>query len=553
MIPRVLSAWAVLGLVFLTEGAIGRSITPSNSIVASHRDPDIKVTFQEVISPPSLTSHQPQPINISSNPHLRNYPLNVKSYSGYITLPSISADNQRYKANVFFWFIEARESPRTAPLTVWLQGGPGAASSTQVVSGHNGPCIVQPDAKSTAPNPWSWNSVSNMLYIDQPVQIGFSYDDEPVNVGGKGAFSSQDPRRTVNTTAAAARVIKELLSAWFGEFGQYKRHSINIWSRSYGGHFAPAVANLLLPPSKGSIVTHIPRGCRKRDHKDSNFHIGINSVGIINGIVDLVIQAPSYPKFAINNTYGIKAISDEAATLAMQSITKPGNRGTNTSVNSVCAAAFGFCWANVYGVYEAISGRNPFDITHPLPDPPPPIYGQEFLNSERVREELGARINFTDTSGVVASGFIATGDFVRGYTHEISSLLDAGVKVALIYGDRDYRANWRGGEAISLALRHASHLSFAATSYTDISTNNSYIGGKVRQHENLSFSRVFQAGHEVPYYQPQTAYEIFARTLRGLNIATGAVDATPYGKNGYRKREEPTGGRSSVVDAKASY
>jgi hypothetical protein len=43
----------------------------------------------------------------------------------------------------------------------------------------------------------------------------------------------------------------------------------------------------------------------------------------------------------------------------------------------------------------------------------------------------------------------------------------------------------------------------------------------VRQHGNLSFSRVYQAGHEVPAYQPETAYQIFTRALFNRDIATG--------------------------------
>lgn len=35
---------------------------------------------------------------------------------------------------------------------------------------------MQENSKSTEVNEWSWNSHSNVLYIDQPVQTGFSYD-----------------------------------------------------------------------------------------------------------------------------------------------------------------------------------------------------------------------------------------------------------------------------------------------------------------------------------------------------------------------------------------
>jgi carboxypeptidase C (cathepsin A) len=39
-----------------------------------------------------------------------------------------------------------------------------------------GPCYINDDANSTTLNPWSFNNEANVLYIDQPVQTGFSYD-----------------------------------------------------------------------------------------------------------------------------------------------------------------------------------------------------------------------------------------------------------------------------------------------------------------------------------------------------------------------------------------
>lgn len=52
----------------------------------------------------------------------------------------------------------------------------------------------------------------------------------------------------------------------------------------------------------------------------------------------------------------------------------------------------------------------------------------------------------------------------------------------------------------------------------------------MRQHGNLSFSRVYQAGHEVPAYQPETAYEIFMRVLFNKDVATG-LENTGQGSN----------------------
>jgi carboxypeptidase C (cathepsin A) len=44
----------------------------------------------------------------------------VNTYSGYIDVDP--------KTHMFFWFIEAREKPETAPTTLWLTGGPGSDS-----------------------------------------------------------------------------------------------------------------------------------------------------------------------------------------------------------------------------------------------------------------------------------------------------------------------------------------------------------------------------------------------------------------------------------------
>lgn len=64
------------------------------------------------------------------------------------------------------------------------------------------------------------------------------------------------------------------------------------------------------------------------------------------------------------------------------------------------------------------------------------------------------------------------------------------------YADRISSLAGLGGEQISLAIQSSSSARFRAAGYASISTNDSYVGGVVRQHGNLSFSRVFDAGHQ---------------------------------------------------------
>lgn len=53
----------------------------------------------------------------------------VKSYSGYVDL-----DQQTH---MFFWFFEARKNPEKAPITLWLNGGPGSDSLISLFEGMN--------------------------------------------------------------------------------------------------------------------------------------------------------------------------------------------------------------------------------------------------------------------------------------------------------------------------------------------------------------------------------------------------------------------------------
>lgn len=79
---------------------------------------------------------------------------------------------------------------------------------------------------------------------------------------------------------------------------------------------------------------------------------------------------------------------------------------------------------------------------------------------------------------------------------DVEYLLNNGVQVTFIYGDRDYRCPWLGMEKLSLAANWTGANAFRDAGYADIHTNGSYKGGVVRQHGSLSFSRVFQAGHD---------------------------------------------------------
>lgn len=88
---------------------------------------------------------------------------------------------------------------------------------------------------------------------------------------------------------------------------------------------------------------------------------------------------------------------------------------------------------------------------------------------------------------------------------------------------------------MSLAVARLSeyNATFPAAGYADIVSNSTYVGGQVRQYGNLSFSRIYDAGHTVPSYQPETAFTVFTRIIQGDDIGMGKdVDLATFGTQG---------------------
>ena len=158
----------------------------------------------------------------------------------------------------FFWFFESRKDPINAPLAIWMNGGPGGSSLIGLMQ-ENGPCFVGNDSNSTYLNPYSWNNEVNLLYVDQPSQVGYSYDiprngtldevtgnitlaefsggvPEQNNTFFVGTFPSQNLTTTANSTSHAAHAIYHFAQTWFEEFPFYKPHDekISIWTESVG-------------------------------------------------------------------------------------------------------------------------------------------------------------------------------------------------------------------------------------------------------------------------------------------------------------------------------
>ncbi|KAJ8115936.1 hypothetical protein ONZ43_g4549 [Nemania bipapillata] len=466
-----------------------------------------------------------------------------------------------YPVHTFFWYFKSQTDTQNAPLVIWMNGGPGASSIFGVFN-ENGPCFINSKLEPE-PRLSSWNQFYNVLYVDQPVQAGFSYDIptpgfldlETGNIipndpdGGlhanatfiPGTFSSQNVNSTANTTENAARHFWNFLQVWSRDFHEYisSDNSISIWTESYGGRYGPGFAAFIEEQNHQIRRGFLP-GAKQ---------LNITTLGIVNGCVDLLTQETSAPEFAYDrNTYGIPGITYEEYEAAckaykqypggcrdkinnclnLSNIEDPAMYGNATNTNVACKMASDFCQDAVEGPYIYRKQWAFYDIAHCYLDAFP---GNEFLyylSKEEILQAIGVPVNYTDISNTVGKAFNLTGDYARrdprGYLQDIEILLNARIQVAMVYGDRDFACNWIGGERVSLGVNYSLSADFRRAGYSNITTiHGSDPVGQVRQHGMFSFSRIFQSGHMVPAYQPDVAFTILRRVMGQTDVATGKI------------------------------
>lgn len=389
----------------------------------------------------------------------------VYQASGYADLTS--------SQSMWFWFFAARSNPDTAPLAIWLNGGPGSSSMIGLFQ-ENGPCRMNSDETTVSSNPYSWNAYANMLYIDQPIGVGYSYGDQVVG-------TSQD----------AAKAVWSMLQIFFkdAKFSKYATRDFAIWTESYGGHYGPTFASYFLDQNAAIDAGTL-----------TGIKINLKVLSVGNGLTDPYSQYPGYVKYAQSNPYHA-LVSSSTIKSANTSLYQSGGclsriaNCNNGGSNSVCSSAQSYCNSRVlsplsgnYNVYDVrtTSDSYPYDPT-------------SYLSSSTIKSKIGAQKSWTTTNTQVYSNFAGTGDWMRNSRPNLEKVINAGVRVLLLDGDADYICNYVGFESMVDALQ---------TQFTSLYKQQAWktwtvAGTATGQYKNagtLSYLRVSAAGHEVPAY-----------------------------------------------------
>ena len=152
-------------------------------------------------------------------------------YSGYLTT-NITGNE------LFYVYLPSQNSPETAPLMLWLNGGPGCSSLFGFLA-EVGPVISENFSGKFKKNEYSWNINSNLLFIEQPAGVGFSPASDP-------HFVWTDDVTAENLLYG----IKDFLNL----FPELKGRPFYVSGESYAGVYIPFLSKKILEDTSSDKV-----------------------------------------------------------------------------------------------------------------------------------------------------------------------------------------------------------------------------------------------------------------------------------------------------------
>lgn len=201
----------------------------SDAFSRSHHEQQHPVPSSEV--PVKVPLSPKDADHITTLPGL-SYDPGFEQYSGYFTV------HERHKRKIFYWYVESQGNPDEDPVLYWTNGGPGCSGLYGFGTEH-GPFFIS-SVGILSENLFSWNKMANILYIEQPAGVGFSYSER------------QKDYQTGDDQAAADNY--QVILSFLERFPERQSNDFYIASESYGGHYMPQLAIEILTRNKAGLI-----------------------------------------------------------------------------------------------------------------------------------------------------------------------------------------------------------------------------------------------------------------------------------------------------------
>ncbi|KAJ7151045.1 Alpha/Beta hydrolase protein [Mycena filopes] len=431
----------------------------------------------------------------------------VKQYSGYI---DVAKDK-----HMFFWFFESRSSPSSDPLVLWMNGGPGDSSANGLLF-ELGPCSIADNGRTTTRNPHSWTNNANVIFLDQPVDVGFSF---------------ADPGASVKGCAEAAKDVYAFLQLFLEQFPEYSKLPFHVAGESFGGIYGPNVASVIWRENRALALSSNPSPRSTR--------INLASVILANGITDPYIQIPSIVDYVCNGPYpiydepqGPECTKLRSSIPTCKLLIKICDLYTS---EFTCGHASRYCGSRLFeptmrsdlNWYDRRKKCNAADRPEHCYERTPWV--ETWMNNPKVKAALGVdpTRSFQSFNMDMNREFNMRGEGVHNAAKLLPELINDGVKLLVYAGKADMMANYMGNERWVENLDTKFKSQFAAAEGTPWSVPGSdEIAGQVRsagggegKGGNVTFVTVFEAGHMVAHDQPAAAVDLFTRWIQNLPLS----------------------------------
>lgn len=429
-------------------------------------------------------------------------------YSGYLNSGAGKHAHYVYSASL--------NAPATDPLVVWFNGGPGCSSMEGLFS-ESGLYHVQEYSSpvSLYQNPFSWNNISNNLFIEAPAGVGYSYCDTPDGCSHTDTSTAQD-----NLAA---------LVSFFAAYPELQGNPFWISGESYAGIYVPSLAYAVYNYNVGGTGTPINlkgilvgNGCIGYEAGHcGNDPTGLNDYHDIqqwkgHGLIsettyDTIMSVCTWAnenqacQNALNDAAGevgdidvyyLYNTCDDPAMLA-RARAPFGNKGMLARVNAVRAAK---------GKASLQLDPNCFGTGPTL---------ESWFNQDAVKAafHVAPAIDWALCSNNASFGY--NPDIPDERTEIYPTLTTkAGYQVLVYNGEADLCVPYTDNEWWTRTMNYSVVAPWQSWSVTG--EEGPYVGGYVIQYaNNFTFATVRGAGHMVPETRPEAALDLFTRHITG--------------------------------------
>jgi len=222
-----------------------------------------------------------------------------KVYSGFLNVTFDPAVAGYDGASIHYQFHTSKRNSQDDPVVAWHTGGPGGSS---VYGQYSETGFFQvSESEGQAVNPFSWNNVANMLYLEAPAGSFLT----PVDQHSGFSYCTKGSKKQMTCSwndLTQAEAYGHTLLAFFKAYPEFKNNDLYLAGESYAGQYIPNIATHLLKdvpqlPLKGIAVGN---GCWGGDehtvqcngpNEDANDVKLYHGKGLISGALFAKIEA----------------------------------------------------------------------------------------------------------------------------------------------------------------------------------------------------------------------------------------------------------------------